>query len=145
MNNETDYTQSAEKLFREFASKHGLQIEKEDQQNIELIMTVPRQDGLSFELTLGLQNLDEINIGFDGFWSYFFPFEEKEQHVIEILDGIVDGTTRLVKRRQFGSVVVQDLELNCGDGWKRVYREYCGIFFVPFLPSHASIVSNSDR
>ena len=51
-----------EKLFREFAAKHGLRIEKEEQDEIELLMTVPQQEGLSFELTLGLQNGDEINI-----------------------------------------------------------------------------------
>ena len=72
-----DYTADAEALFRDFARRHSFAIEKVDQPEVELLMRVPEQPGLSFELTLGLQNVDELNIGFEEFWSYFFPFEER--------------------------------------------------------------------
>jgi hypothetical protein len=72
-----DRTADAEALFRDFASRPSFTIEKVDNPNIELLMGLPRQGGLSFELTLGLQNRDELNIGFEGFWCYFFPYEEE--------------------------------------------------------------------
>lgn len=48
----------AEKLFSNFAERHHLRIRKVPQDNIELMMLLPRQESLSFELTLGLQNYD---------------------------------------------------------------------------------------
>ena len=53
------YEVEAEALFRAVAKRHSLEIVKSNQSNIELLMTVPKQSGLSFDLTLGLQNLDE--------------------------------------------------------------------------------------
>ena len=62
-----DRKADAEALFRDFANRHSLAIEKVDNPNVELLMRLPRQMGLSFELTLGLQNRDELNVGFEGF------------------------------------------------------------------------------
>ncbi len=65
----TNYTDDAEALFRDFAQKHSFTIEKGDEPNVELMMRGPPQPGLSLELTLGLQNNDELNVGFGEFWS----------------------------------------------------------------------------
>ncbi|WP_435338020.1 hypothetical protein, partial [Acinetobacter sp. LH3_13] len=76
----------------------------------ELLMRVPRQQGLSFELTLGLQNKDELNIGFDDFWSYFFPYESQKQTVSDALDAIARGDCRLAVHTQLGRIVKRVLE-----------------------------------
>ena len=58
---------NAEALLRDFAARHSFTIERINNPNLELLMRLPRQPGLSFELVLGLQNGDEVNIGFEGF------------------------------------------------------------------------------
>lgn len=132
-----------EKLFRAFAAKHGLRIEKEEQDEIELLMTVPRQEGLSFELTLGLQNGDEINIGFNEFWSYIFPYPNVKSHVETLLDGIVTGETRLVTKSQFGRIVSRTLEYLEGDEWVTGYRQISGLA-VPFIKRELEYFSNTS-
>jgi hypothetical protein len=119
-----DRTVNAEALFRDFASRHSLTIEKVDNPNIELLMRLPRQRGLSFELTLGLENRDELNIGFEGFWSYFFPYEEKLGVVKSILEGIASGDCRLATHHQFGHVVKRVLEQRFDQSWRETYAAF---------------------
>ena len=136
-----NFEDEVEELFREFAAKHGLSIEKEEQNEVELLMTVPRQEGLLFELTLGLQNGDEINIGFSEFWSYIFPYPSVKSHVATLLDGIVTGDTRLVTKSQFGRTVSRTLEYLEGDAWATGYRQLSGLA-VPFFKSRVEYFSN---
>jgi len=138
------FVKDAEKLFLEFADKHHLMIEKITQDNIELMMSVPKQNGLSFELTPGLQNYDEINIGFNEFWSYIFPFGEKQAFVSRVLDDLVVGNARLALYRQFGRVVYQDLEQVVEGNWSRVYREHCKVR-IPLIRIGVSYVVNEAR
>ena len=135
------FVDDAETLFTYFANKHHLKIEKATQNNIELMMMLPKQSGLSFELTLGLQNYDEISIGFNEFWSYIFPFDKKQGFVEKLLSDLVSGNTRLAIYRQFGRVVCRDLEQMAEGKWKRVYREYCKIR-IPLIRTDVSYVVN---
>jgi hypothetical protein len=130
---EIDNTAAAERLFRDFAARHAFTIEKLDEPHVELLMRVPEQPGLSFELTLGLQNRDELNIGFAGFWSYFFPFEKKVALVDSALDGIVTGECRLAIHRQFGRIVKHVLEQRNDGRWEVVYTALETFLYVPFV------------
>ncbi len=135
------FVDEAEMLFTNFADKHHLKIEKTTQNNIEFMMTLPKQSGLSFELTLGLQNYDEISIGFNEFWSYIFPFDEEQSFVEKLLDDLVAGNARLAIYKQFGRVVCRDLEQMVEGKWKRSYREYCKIR-IPLIRTGISYVVN---
>lgn len=104
-------------------------------------MIVPIQDRLSFKLVLGLQNGDEINIGIDEFWSYFFPFTSVDTHVGSILDGLVTGEIRIATYRQLGRDISRDLEKLTTGVWTRVYRETCG-FKIPFVGTQVCYVRN---
>lgn len=137
-----DHTTEAEALFRAFAERHSLTIQKIDEPNVELLMEIPRQPGLSFDLTLGLQNADELNIGFEGFWSYLFPFDQKRELVSSLLDGIKSGACRLAVHRQFGFVVKRVLERRVGDNWEPVYHALG--FGVPFIGTSVAYLSNSE-
>jgi hypothetical protein len=137
-----DYTTEAEALFRAFAARHSLVIKKIESRDIELLMSVPEQSGLSFELTLGLQNKDELNIGFEGFWSYFFPFEKTRDLVDSALDGIVSGRCRLAIHDQFGRAVKRVLEQYAGGSWIEIYGAYSFIK-VPFVGTKISYVRNA--
>jgi hypothetical protein len=116
-----DYTADAEKLFRDFAARHSFLIEKLDNPNVELLMRIPIQSGISFELILGLQNEDELNIGIGEFWSYFFPFEHVRKQVDAALDGIASGECRIATHRQFGRSVKIELERRSGSTWVLIY------------------------
>jgi hypothetical protein len=139
-----DYTADAERLFRNFAARHSLNIEKLDPiLSYNLLMRVPMQSGLSFELTLGLQNDDELNIGYEGFWSYFFPFEKKRALVARALDGIVSGEFRLAIHKQFGRVVKYVLEERNNGRWDVVYRAYETLLCVPLVGTSAAYRYNT--
>ena len=135
-----DHTAEAEALFRAFAERNSLIIRKVDEPNVELLMEIPRQSGLSFDLTVGLQNADELNIGFEGFWSYIFPFDQKRELVSSLLDGIVSGACRLAVHRQFGVVVKRVLERRVGDRWEPIYHALG--YGVPFIGTKVAYVSN---
>ncbi len=139
----TNYTNDAEALFRDFAWRHSFAIEKLDGAPVELLMRVPRQPGMSFELMLGLQNGDEVNIGFEEFWSYFFPFENKRQVVSDALDGLAAGDCRLAIHTQLGGVVRRVLELRSNGTWQPVYSAFERIQ-VPFLSMRTSYVRNEE-
>ncbi|MDJ0921273.1 MAG: hypothetical protein QNI84_09105 [Henriciella sp.] len=138
-----NFENEVEKLFRAFAAKHGLRIELKEQNDLELLMTIPLQEGLSFELNLGLQNGDEINIGFKDFWSYIFPYPSVKSHVETLLDGIVTGDTRLVTKSQFGRTVSRTLEYLEGDDWAIGYKQISGLK-VPFIKSRMEYFSNES-
>ena len=135
-----DHTREAEALFRAFAERNSLTIRKLDEPSVELLMEIPRQAGLSFDLTVGLQNADELNIGFEGFWSYIFPFSQKCELVSSLLDDIVSGACRLAIHRQFGFVVKRVLERRVGEKWKPIYHAFG--FGVPFAGTKVTYVSN---
>lgn len=135
-----DHTAEAEALFRAFAERNSLTIRKVDEPNVELLMEIPRQSGLSFDLTVGLQNADELNIGFEGFWSYIFPFDQKRELVSSLLDGIVSGACRLAVHRHFGVVVKRVLERRVGDRWEPIYHALG--YGVPFIGTKVAYVSN---
>ncbi|UPT63229.1 MAG: hypothetical protein M0D54_01275 [Hyphomonadaceae bacterium JAD_PAG50586_4] len=137
-----DHTPEAEALFRAFAERHSLTIRKVKEPNVELLMELPRQPGLSFDLTLGLQNADELSIGFEGFWSYIFPFNQKHELVSSLLDGIVSGACRLAVHRQFGLVVKRVLERRVGDNWEPIYQALG--FGVPFIGTQVAYLSNNQ-
>ena len=136
-----DRKADAEALFRDFANRHSLAIEKVDNPNVELLMRLPRQMGLSFELTLGLQNRDELNVGFEGFWSYFFPYEEKLVVVRSLLEAIASGNCRLATHRQFGRVVKRVLEQCFDQSWREMYTAFAHLQ-VPIIGTTVSYLYN---
>jgi hypothetical protein len=139
----TGHVSQAEALFREFAERHSFVIEKVREPNADLLMRVPRQPGLSFDLTLGLQNIDELNIGFDEFWSYFFPFNHKRQIVSDALDALAVGQCRLAIHTQLGSVVKRVLEQSRGGKWEPIYTAVARIQ-IPLVGTKTSYLYNQD-
>jgi hypothetical protein len=138
-----DHTASAEAFFRDFAARHSFAIERIENCNIELLMRIPKQWGLSFELTLGLQNVDELNIGFGEFWSYFFPFTEERKLVATILEAIALGDCRLATHRQFGVVVKRVLALRSSGSWRAMYTAFSRPQ-LPIVGTRISYLCNDD-
>ena len=137
-----DPTTTARSLFTDFADRHGLSIRPIDEPNMDLLMEVPAQKGLAFTLTLGLQDTDRLNIGFEGLWAHFFPLSQKQAHVRALLDGIVDGSCRLAIHRQFGIVTRRVLERRVDGVWQSVYTAH-GLA-IPFVPTHVTCIANAQ-
>lgn len=112
-----DCTAKAERLFREFAKRHDLRFESDLEVPMELCWTFPVQPGLSMPITLGLQNLDELNFGVGEFWSYFFPFDDVAPRFEGFIDAWIEGDARVAMTgRSSGWLQVRD-----GVSWKTVY------------------------
>ena len=112
-----DYTAEAEALFQRFAERHELTYEVETGMSMEVCWTFPEQSKLSLPITLGLQNLDELNFGVFDFWSYFFPLEAVADKFQRILDAWVAGDARVAIMRGRGRL----LQVREGDDWKAAY------------------------
>ena len=112
-----DCTAEANALFHRFVERHGFTHEVDTAAPVEVLWHIPAQEGLSFPLTLGLQNWDELNFGVDDFWSYFFPFDAVASDFEQILDQWVSGNARVavVGKR------ARTLQTRDGDDWKSVY------------------------
>jgi hypothetical protein len=125
-------------LYRKVAARHRLTIEWIVEPNVELLMQLLAQRGLSFELAVGLQDGDMAFIAFDGFQALIFPFEKTCDLVERLVDAIVSGESRLVTYRPLGLVVRRELEMREGESWRTVYTEYAlplpfGRGELPFL------------
>ncbi|MEZ0496133.1 hypothetical protein [Sphingomonas sp. IW22] len=123
------YIDEATALFTRFAEKHRFSYDVEIDAPIEVLWTLPAQNGLSMPVTLGLQNGDELNFGVADFWSSFFPFEESASTFERVLDAWVTGDARIALV-MFGG---RALQLRCEGEWKTVYRANC-ILPVPRNP-----------
>jgi hypothetical protein len=113
----TDCTRDAEALFGEFARRHGFTYSV-GHVPIEVCWTFPPQGGLTMPITLGLQNIDELNFGVSDFWSYFFPFQEVSLEFAQIIDAWVVGAARVAV---FGRRA-RELQLWQGGKWRTVYK-----------------------
>lgn len=121
--NQRCYINEATELFERFAARHQLSYQVEDQPEVDLLWTFPVQPKLALELTLGLQNLDELNFGVEQFWSYFFPFEQAAERFELILNAWVEGQARVAVVGRRGRL----LQLKENGSWKTAYS--AGVLF----------------
>jgi hypothetical protein len=116
-----DYVEDASALFERFATRHGLYYEALDAP-VEIMWVFPIQEKLSWPLTLGLQNNDELNFGVPGFWSYFFPFPKVAKDFESYLDLWVTGQARIVRHPGWFRITsVSSLEILTAGQWNNVY------------------------
>lgn len=137
-----DCTQDARELYRSFAKKNELKFTEEENAHGDIFLTIERQPRLNFKLTLGLQSGDEANIGIDDFWSYISPYPREVDYIIETLNGLLNGTIRLVEYEQFGKATKRRL-LN--EENEIIYTEIIGIA-LPFVKETIrSVTSNKQE
>ena len=99
--------------------RHELTFTDTQSGQVELLYKFPVQPGLTHPLSLALQNEDELNLGVEKFWSYFFPYEEVEAEFEHILEEWIAGRARIVR---YGKSRARDLELLKDGRWEAVYR-----------------------
>lgn len=121
-----DYTPEAEALFGRLAERYELEFVVERGVPMEVLWTFPVQPHLSRPITLGLQNLDELNFGVGDLWTYFFPFPDHAERFEQIVGSWIEGNGRVAVT---GSKSC-NLQLLEGAVWKTVYSQNgCICFF----------------
>jgi hypothetical protein len=122
-----NYARDSISLFTRFSQRHGLtyNIKEEpvlDKTGVDVWWEFPVQKQLEWPVTLMLQNLDELNFGVPGFWSYFFPFPSVVGKFETYIDAWVVGKARIVRRPgRWEFTSSSDLEVLSGQEWTRVY------------------------
>ncbi len=141
----TDYTDEAKSLFIEIAEKHELNYHFDEKAPVELLMEISAQPGLSLDLSMCLQNWDELWLWVDTGSFCMFPFDEKHDRYRQGVDGFISGNGRIVKKVQGpwnwqrGAL----LQIKTEKGWERV-ASGGNMFRMPFLSQSEVIVVNEE-
>jgi hypothetical protein len=125
-----DYTPEAEALFGRLAKRYGLEFVVEGGVPMEVCWTFPVQPHLSRPITLGLQNLDELNFGVGGLWAYFFPFPDHADRFERIVGSWIEGKGRVAVTGGRSC----NLQLLEGAEWKTVYSQNGCVWFFWMTP-----------
>lgn len=114
------------------AKRYELEFASADDVPMEVCWRFPVQPNLSRPITLGLQNLDELNFGVGNFWSYFFPFPDRADHFEQIVGAWIEGHGRVaVTGARSG-----DFQLLEGTEWKTVYSQNGCVWFFWMKPKY---------
>ena len=138
-----DCTDIAFNLFNEICSKFSLSYEQNKDAPVELCLNIPKQKGLEFNITLMLQNQDELWLTTDGFTMSVFPcyktkvLEEFKNNTINLLTGKARIVKFLSKNNQ---IIKSELQTFDGNDWKytSLYgRNILGMIIAKIFPSTA--------
>jgi hypothetical protein len=119
-------------------------IDREPAGGLELELVFPEQSGLSFEVSLNLQNDDELHLSAPGFWVEWFPCTKPDvlTQFIDAARGVLAGSHRILQYRRRGRLIKSYLQRPAGQSWETIARYYPGIS-LPFLRCETSVVANS--
>ncbi|MDF7802116.1 hypothetical protein P4C99_21775 [Pontiellaceae bacterium B1224] len=99
-----------------------MQIDKEPE-HVDISVEIPKQDGLSFNVSLNLQNVDELhlNVG-EHFWVEWFPCTEKqkEEDYINAVKGVLSGDYRIKEFYRGNKTVQAQLQKPNGNDWETI-------------------------
>ncbi len=92
-------------------------------ENVDLVMDIPKQDGIDFEISLNLQNEDELHLSTDYIWCQFFS--AKSENLVEefykSVIGLIKGEYRILQFVNDTKVYKTFLQKPNGIGWETVY------------------------
>ena len=98
---------------------------------VEVMLEIPAQSGLTFPISINLQNVDELHLNTGSFWCEWFPCQKQEvcDRFAEAVCGLLSGTYRVVEYWRFGSALKAHLQKPDGDGWECV--KWCSQWHIP--------------
>jgi hypothetical protein len=147
-----DYIDMAFNLFKEICSQFSLSYEQDKEVPVELYFKIPKQKGLKFDITLMLQNYDELWLSTDKFILSMFPCSKPEvvwefkTHTLDLLS----GKARIIKYiSKYNYLIKSELQTFDGTNWKKssLYRNnIIGMIIAKIFPSRVKeqIVQNID-
>jgi len=90
--------------------------------HVEALLEIPAQRGLSFPVSINLQNRDELHLNASSFWYAWFPCRKQEvcDHFVEAVCGLLSGIYRVVEYRRRDIALKAHLERRVGSSWECV-------------------------
>ncbi|MFN7943390.1 MAG: hypothetical protein U0X73_17490 [Thermoanaerobaculia bacterium] len=106
---------------------------------------IPRQNGLDFDVSINLQNFDELHLNASNFWVEWFPCDEEEvfSRFIEACVSLLSGRGRLVESYLGDRAVSSRLEVPLENGSWRGLATWSNLF--AFIPWRRRVVLVQNR
>lgn len=110
--------------------------------DVDAALDIPRQPGLSFDVHINLQNLDEIHLSAEDLWVDWFPCGEQEvmDEFLEALPGLLNGSYRILQHVRSGKVKKAELQRPAKEGWKTI--ALCTVSMFPWFAREQRVVQN---
>ncbi len=117
-----------------------------DDENVDLSMDIPKQNGVDFEIELNLQNEDELHLSTDYIWCQFFPAKSDElvEFFYKSVVGIIKGEYRILQLVNNNKVYKTLLQKPHKTEWETVYTGY-ERWRMPWLKVKENIIQNGKE
>lgn len=89
---------------------------------VELSVFIPAQEGLKYEVRLGLQNDDELHFSVEHFLLKWFPCSNPSRVTayVEAVTAFLSGKARVLERYRGTKCVGADLQVADGAAWRTI-------------------------
>jgi len=138
----------AEKKFKEIQNDFPnlTMIMDYDNENLDLSIDIPKQNGIDFEINLNLQNEDELHISTDYIWCQFFSADSEElvKKFYESAIGLINGEYRILQFVRNDKVYKSFLQKPNGNNWETIYRGYERIR-MPWTTVKENVIQNKKE
>ena len=96
-----------------------LEMVYESDPNVDLVMRIPVQPGLSFSVDLNLQNIDELHLCASRFWCEWFPCTKERitERYLESVLGLLSGEFRILEHWRGRRCVKAQLQRPAAGRW----------------------------
>lgn len=93
----------------------GMKLDYDDP-NVDVSLTIPRQQGLAFDVAVNLQG-DELHLNAGALWLEWFPCDRPEvaTDFLDAVCGLLSGSYRIVEHHRGGRPVKAVLQNRQGD------------------------------
>ena len=145
MNTDAKCFEIAETKFKEIQNhfRELKMIINYEDENVDLSMDIPKQEGLDFEINLNLQNDDELHFATNHIWCQFFPADSKNVTEIffESVIGLINGEYRILQFVNGDKVYKTLLQKPNGLNWETVYTGY-EKWRMPWVRIEKNVIQN---
>ena len=93
-----------------------------DDDHVDLSMDIPEQPGLTFKVSLALQNSDELHLHAGHFWLEWFPCTDpiRVNQYVDVICGLLSGRYRILEHYRGNKAVKAELQVPEGSNWKTI-------------------------
>jgi hypothetical protein len=128
---------------RESFPNLACRIDRKPAGGLDIELVFPEQPGLSFEVSLNLQNVDELHLNAPGLSVEWFPCTKPDvlTRYVDAVRGVIAGSHRILQYRRRGRLIKSYLQRPLGESWETIARYYPGIA-LPFLRCETTVVAN---
>ena len=90
--------------------------------NVDVQLDIPQQDGLLFDVSLNLQNSDELHLNVGAFCQEWFPCSDEvvSRAYFAAVAGLLSGENRLVEYHRGKRIVKVQLQRPVGEDWETI-------------------------